>query len=100
MVCTEGAEMAAVSCGTSHVSAVSTPLRWIFEKHAIKSCSLSESAREWSIALYKSDQQLLHLWAHRENTAGTTEWVDGLLQVWPWVYSEIRGWTDEMDQSL
>ena len=27
---------AAVSCGTSHASAVSTPLQWIFEKRAIK----------------------------------------------------------------
>ena len=39
------AEMAAVSCGTSHASAVSTPLRWIFKKkkkkkRAIKSLSL------------------------------------------------------------
>ena len=31
MVYTEHAEMAAVSCGTSHASAVSTPLRWIFK---------------------------------------------------------------------
>ena len=30
------AEMAAVSCGTSHASVVSTPLRWIFKKRAIK----------------------------------------------------------------
>ena len=30
------AETAAVSCGTSHASAVSTPLRWIFKKCAIK----------------------------------------------------------------
>ena len=30
MVYTERAEMAAVSCGTSHASAVSTPLWWIF----------------------------------------------------------------------
>ena len=28
---TERAEMAAVSCGTSHVSAVGTPLWWIFK---------------------------------------------------------------------
>ena len=47
------AEMAAVSCGTSHASAVSTPLRWIFKKRAIKashSCRTaykrSESAQE------------------------------------------------------
>ena len=37
MVYTERAEMAAVSCGTSHASAVSTPLWWILKKHAIKS---------------------------------------------------------------
>jgi len=30
-VYTERAEMAADSCGTSHASAVSTPLRWIFK---------------------------------------------------------------------
>ena len=29
-------ETDAVSCGTSHTSAVSTPLRWIFKKGAIK----------------------------------------------------------------
>ena len=31
------AETAAVSCGTSHASAVSTPLRWILKIRAIKS---------------------------------------------------------------
>ena len=31
MVYTERAEMTAVSCGTSHVSTVGTPLQWIFE---------------------------------------------------------------------
>ena len=30
------AEAAAVSCGTSHASAVSTPLQWIFKKRVIK----------------------------------------------------------------
>ena len=30
------AETAAVSCSTSHASAVSTPLRWIFKKRSIK----------------------------------------------------------------
>ena len=41
MVYTERAETAAVSCGTtSHSSAVSTPLRWIFKNRAIKSYSL------------------------------------------------------------
>ena len=64
MVYTERAEMAAVSCGTSHASAVSTSFRWIFKKRAIKkaihSCrstyERSESGRERRIALYKSDQ--------------------------------------------
>ena len=54
--------LAADSCGTSHASAVSTPLWWIFQKRAIKSiyscritCECSESARERRIVLYKSD---------------------------------------------
>ena len=50
MVCTERAETAAVSRGTSHVSAVSTTLGWIFktalvtqvESHA-RAVSLLES---------------------------------------------------------
>ena len=64
MVYTECADMAAVSCGTSHASAVSTPLRWIFKNtlyRSIHSCRItwecSESAREQRIALYKSNQQ-------------------------------------------
>ena len=63
MVYTERAETAAVSGGTSHASAVSTPLRWIFTnalQKAIHSCRItcerSESARERRLALYKSDQ--------------------------------------------
>ena len=42
---TECAEPAAVSCGTSHASAGSTPLRWTFKKRAIKrwSCTRVES---------------------------------------------------------
>ena len=75
MVYAERAETAAVSCGTSHASAVSTPLRWIIKKalkkkkkkkeeeKAIHSCKItcerSESVRERRIALYKSDQQQL-----------------------------------------
>ena len=64
MVYTERAEMAAVSCGTSHASAVSTPLRWVFKNALLKACHSykitckhSESARERRIVLYKSDQQ-------------------------------------------
>ena len=55
------AERDAVSCGTSHASAVNTPLRWIFKKHAIKSQSFMQNhtraqwvcSRERRIALYK-----------------------------------------------
>ena len=36
MVYTDRAETAVVSYGTSHAKAVSTPLRWIFKKRAIK----------------------------------------------------------------
>ena len=65
MVYTERrAEMAAVSCGTSHASAVSTPLRWIFKNltryydkklftHVESHASGSESARDRRVALYK-----------------------------------------------
>ena len=63
MVYTECAETAAVSCGTSHASAVSTPLRWIFKNALIKSritCERSESARERRIALYKSNHHHHH----------------------------------------
>ena len=42
MVYTECAEMAAVSCGTSHVSTVSTPLRWIL-KNTLKVVTHVES---------------------------------------------------------
>ena len=58
----ERVEMAAISCGTSHASAVSTPLRWIFKNALEKTshscritCGRSESARERRTALYKSD---------------------------------------------
>ena len=63
MVCTERVETAAVSCGTSHVSAVSTyTTSEDIQKRAMKTnhshasaVSLLESGRR--IALYKSDQQ-------------------------------------------
>ena len=67
MIYTDRAEMAAVSRGTSHASAVSTPIRWIFffnKKTRYKvihsyriTYERNESAREWRTALYKSDQQ-------------------------------------------
>ena len=61
MVCTECAETAAVSRGTSHVSSVSTPLVWIFKSPLRKVSHLcrisqeqSESAQEQRTALYNS----------------------------------------------
>ena len=59
------AQTAAVSHGTSHVSAVSTPQRCVFKKALLKtihSCSIiserSESARKRRTAPYKSNQEL------------------------------------------
>ena len=56
------AETAAVSCGTSHASAVSSPLWWIFKNvlqqasHSCRiTCECSESARERRIVLHKSN---------------------------------------------
>ena len=53
MVHAERTKMAAVSCGTSHVSAVSTPLQWIFKNTLQKAshscritCKCSGSAQE------------------------------------------------------
>ena len=64
MLYTERAEMAAVSCGTSHASVVTTPLWWTVKNALYKvihscriTCKRSESAGERRIALYKSDQQ-------------------------------------------
>ena len=59
------AETAAVSCGTSHASAVSTPLRWIFHKktrykasHSCRTtCERSESAQESGEWRYISNHQ-------------------------------------------
>jgi len=64
MVYTELAKTAAVSCGASHVSAVSTPLRWVLKMSYKKLftdveslASAVKSARERRTVLYKSDQQ-------------------------------------------
>ena len=65
------AETAAVSCGTSHAGAVSTPLQWVFKTALSKAshscriaCKCSESAWEQRIALYKkhssSEQRATH----------------------------------------
>ena len=57
MVYSERAETAALSCGTIHASAKSTPLEWIYKKRYKKLVTHVTSARERRIALYKSDQQ-------------------------------------------
>ena len=54
MVYTERAETAAVSCGISHVSAVSTPLRWIF-----KTVSLVESGEQRYVKAINNQQQFM-----------------------------------------
>ena len=55
------AETAAVSCGSSHASAV----RWIFKKRTLKKCERSESAQESGrIALYKRSSIKIHLDVH------------------------------------
>ena len=50
------AETAAVSCGTSHDSAVSTPLRWIFKKRAIKLVTHAEPHAS-AVSLLESGEQ-------------------------------------------
>ena len=69
------AETAAVSCGTSHASAVNTPLRWIFKSvlwKASHSCRItyecSDSARERRIALYKQSSISQSFLAHFHQT--------------------------------
>ena len=73
MVYTERTKMAAVSCGTSHVSVVSKPIQWIYilKMHYKKLVSVVEVyARAVSAensAIYKSEQQLLYRrWWHTQ----------------------------------
>ena len=63
------AETAAVSQGTSHASAVSTPLWWIFKKTRYKKLVIhvesrerSESAREWRTALQIKQAQVPYIY--------------------------------------
>ena len=56
MVYTERAEMAAVSCGTSHASAVSTPLRWLFKKRAIKKLFTHVESHASAVSLLESGE--------------------------------------------
>ena len=50
------AETAAVSCGTSHASAVSTPLRWILKKCAIKASHSCRTTYKRSESAQKSGE--------------------------------------------
>ena len=52
MVYTERAEMAAVSCGISHASAVSTPFRWIFKKEKKKKKEKEKEKRKKKKAIH------------------------------------------------
>ena len=56
MVDTERAKMAAVSCGISHVSAVSTPLRWILKTRHKKLVTLVESYAS-AVSLLESGEE-------------------------------------------
>ena len=55
---TERAEMAAVSRGTGHVSAVSTPLRWIF-KNVLKKKRKKEEKKVTLVETHASAVSLL-----------------------------------------
>ena len=56
MVYTERAETAAVSCGTSHVSAVSTQLRWIFKKTRYKKAVTHAETHASAVSLLESGE--------------------------------------------
>ena len=57
MVCTERAETAGVSRGTSHVSALSTPLRWIFKKTRYKKLITHVESHASAVSLFESGEQ-------------------------------------------
>ena len=56
MVYTERAKMAAVSCGTSHASVVSTPLRWIFKKTCYKKLFTHVESHASAVSLLESEE--------------------------------------------
>ena len=56
MVCTERAETAAASRGTSHVSAVLTLLPWIVKKHAVKKL-VTQNCMRPAVSLLESGEQ-------------------------------------------
>ena len=56
MVYPECAEMVAVSCGTSHVSTVSTPLQWLFKKMCYKKLVTHVESHVSAVSLLKSGE--------------------------------------------
>ena len=60
MVYTERAEMAAVSCGTGHANAVSTPLRWIFKKTRCKKLVIYVESQSSAVSLLESGEYSDH----------------------------------------
>ena len=94
-VYTECAETTAVSCGSSHASAVSTPLWWILKMHYEKAvhsyripCERSDSAGELRIALHKNDQQSTKL-ATGSGRRGIMPSLAIFLQFFPPVTAEL-----------
>ena len=57
MVYTERTETAAVSRGTSHASAVSTPLWWIFKKTRCKKLFTHVESHASAVSLLESGEQ-------------------------------------------
>ena len=57
MMYTEPAEMAGVSCGTSHASTVSTPPRWILNKRAIKKLFTHVESHAGAVSLLEIGEQ-------------------------------------------
>ena len=56
MVYPERAETAAVSCGISHASAVSTPLRWILKKTRYKKLVTHVESHASAVSLLESGE--------------------------------------------
>ena len=56
MVSKKQTEMAAVSCGTSHVSAISIPLRWIFKKTRYKKLVTHVESHASAVSLLESGE--------------------------------------------
>ena len=87
------AETAAVSCGTSHASTLSTPLWWIFKNmlqqasHSRRiTCECSEFGWERRIALYKSSH-------HPHPSTGKVGLQNMLCGLWAW-----HGWSTVCDR--